>query len=272
VYERLDETLGKVMDTIPPGTTVFVVSDHGFGPFYQAFSLPQWLKEKQYLHLKKSTSKGMMKKAVRSESMRKKLRLLKHYLSYYLALKKSRMNVRTLREKDMLSSAQDAEKIDWERSTAYHTSDYGIRLNLKGREPFGIVMPGEEEKRIKEQIKEELRKLTYSNGQPVFEAVLTKEEAYSGPFVDRAPDLIIPINHSGAPPVPEKWKYTLTHTSLSGTHTPFGILLVCGKSIKKNTKLESASIFDLTPTILSLLGIPLDKDFDGAILEELFES
>jgi len=272
VYERLDEALGKALDILPAGTAVLVVSDHGFGPFYQAFSLSQWLMEKQYLYLKKSTSKSLMKKAVRSESLRKKLRLLKHYLTYYLIMKKSRLDVRTLREKDVRSSAQAAKRIDWERSSAYHTSDYGIRLNLKGREPFGIVMPGEEESRIKDQIKEELRQLTYSNGQPVFEAVLTKEEAYSGPFVDRAPDLIIPINHAEAPPIPEKWKYTLTHTSLSGTHSPFGILIACGEGIKKNTKLESASIFDLTPSILSLLGIPVEEDFDGTILEELFES
>jgi len=270
VYERLDEALGKVLDIIPTGTAVLVVSDHGFGPYYQAFSLSQWLMEKQYLYLKKSTAKSLMKKAVRSEGLRKKLRLLKHYLTYYLTMKKNRLDVRTLREKDVLSSAQVAKRIDWKKTSAYHTSDYGIRLNLKGREPFGIIMPGEEESRIKERIKEELRQLTYSNGQPVFEAVLTKEEAYKGPFVDGAPDLIIPINHAEAPPAPEKWTYTLTHTSLSGTHSPFGILIACGEGIKKNTKLESASIFDLTPSILSLLGIPLEEDFDGRVIKELF--
>jgi predicted AlkP superfamily phosphohydrolase/phosphomutase len=271
VYERLDKALGKALDIIPARTAVFVVSDHGFGPFYQAFSVSQWLMEKKYLYLKKSMPKSLVKKVVKSESWRKKWRLLKRYLAYYSTVKKGSLDVRSLREKDVLSSAQAAQRIDWARSLAYHTSDYGIRLNLKGREPFGKVMPGEEERRIKEAIKEELGRLTYSNGRPVFEAVLTKEEAYSGPFVDRAPDLIIPINHAEAPPAPERWTYVLTDTSLSGTHSPLGVLIACGEGIKKNPRLESPSILDLTPTILGLLEIPFEEDFDGRVLRELFE-
>lgn len=271
VYHRLDETLGKTMDIIPPATAVVVVSDHGFGPFYQAFSLPQWLMQKQYLYLKKTTSKSLMKKVVRSENLRKKMRLLVHYLSHFLTLKKGRLDVRRLREKDVLSSAQAAQRIDWERTVAYYTSDYGIRLNLKGREPYGIVMPGAEEKRISERIEKELRQLTYSNGKPVFEAVLTKEEAYAGPFVSRAPDLVIPVNHAEAPPEPEKWAYTLTHPSLTGTHTPDGILIASGEGINKNTTLTAANLVDLTPSILKLLGIPLEEDFDGRALQELFD-
>jgi len=271
VYERLDEAVGKLLQDTPPETAVFVVSDHGFGPFYQAFSLPQWLMEKQHLYLKKSTSKSLLKQVVKSERLRKKMRLLTQYLSHYLTLKKGRLDVRKLREKDVLSSALAAQRTDWERSSAYYTSDYGIRLNLKGREPFGTVMPGDEENRIKERLKAELRQLTYSNGRPVFEAVLTKEEAFSGPFVEKAPDLIIPINRAEAPPAPEKWTYTLTHTSLTGTHTPQGILIACGKGIKKEAILKSANILDLTPSILSLLGIPLEEDYDGRVLQELFD-
>ena len=221
VYERLDEAVGKLLENIPPDTAVVVVSDHGFGPFYQAFSLPQWLMEKRHLYLKKAASKSLLKQIIKSEKLRKKIRLLTQYLSHYLTLKKGRLDVRKLREQDVLTSAQAAQRIDWERSSAYYTSDYGIRLNLKGREPFGTVMPGEEEGRIKKRLKAELRQLTYSNGQPVFEAVLTKEEAYSGPFVEKAPDLIIPVNHAEAPPAPEKWTYTsdasLTHRDAYST-------------------------------------------------------
>jgi predicted AlkP superfamily phosphohydrolase/phosphomutase len=133
-------------------------------------------------------------------------------------------------------------------------------------------LPGVEESRIKERIKEELCQLRYSNGWPVFEAVLTREEAYSGPFLDRAPDLIVPINHAEAPPKPEKWIYTQTSPSLSGTHTPFGILIAAGTGIKSKTTLESANILDLAPSILSLLGLPLEEDFDGRVLQELFDA
>ncbi len=44
-------------------------------------------------------------------------------------------------------------------------------------------------------------------------------------------------------------------------------MIACGEGIKKNTMLESASIFDLTPSILSLLGIPVEEDFDGFLCQ-----
>lgn len=54
---------------------------------------------------------------------------------------------------------------------------------------------------------------------------------------------------------------------------PFpGILIINGKNIKQNTKLSYASIYDLTPTILYLLGLPLAEDMDGKILTEAIKS
>jgi predicted AlkP superfamily phosphohydrolase/phosphomutase len=191
-------------------------------------------------------------------------------LSSLLARSDQRKDVRAMREKDESTSSKLSQRIEWKRSKAYYTSDYGIRLNLRGREPSGIVEPGTEEEKIKKALKDTLSRLTFSNGQPVFEAVLFKEEAYSGDYVSRAPDLVVPTNHVLAPPEFEKWDFTLTPPALNGTHSPLGIFISAGKGIKKGKHLEEVQIVDLTPTLLHIFGIPVSEFMDGRILKELF--
>jgi len=90
--------------------------------------------------------------------------------------------------------------------------------------------------------------------------------------VERAPDLIVPINHAQAPPLPEKWGFTLTHQTLSGTHTPTGIFIASGKEIKKGLIMKKTEIYDITPTILYIFKEPLTKEMDGKVLLDIFES
>jgi predicted AlkP superfamily phosphohydrolase/phosphomutase len=272
VYERLDKTIGKIIEKISEETIIFIISDHGFGPFYQSFSLSQWLVKEKYLVLNEPLTLNWMKKLFKKKHFQKKGRAMKNFLLYLQSFLKGKMDVRSLREKNVISSEQIIKKIDWKLSKAYYTSDFGIRINLQGREPHGVVAKGFEEELLKEKIKKQLSELKYSNGQPVFETVLTKEESFSGPFVERAPDLIVPINHAQAPPLPEKWGFTLTHQTLSGTHTPTGIFIASGKEIKKGLIMKKTEIYDITPTILYIFKEPLTKEMDGKVLLDIFES
>jgi len=51
LYQEMDEALGKVMRSIDDDTTLIVMSDHGFNPFYWEVNLNSWLVEKGYVHL-----------------------------------------------------------------------------------------------------------------------------------------------------------------------------------------------------------------------------
>jgi predicted AlkP superfamily phosphohydrolase/phosphomutase len=51
LYEEIDEALGKVMESIDAETTLIVMSDHGFAPFYWEVNLNSWLVEKGYVRL-----------------------------------------------------------------------------------------------------------------------------------------------------------------------------------------------------------------------------
>jgi predicted AlkP superfamily phosphohydrolase/phosphomutase/tetratricopeptide (TPR) repeat protein len=55
-----------------------------------------------------------------------------------------------------------------------------------------------------------------------------------------------------------------------GCHRPFGIVCLKGPDLKKNDRLYGASILDVTPTILTLLGLPSGCDMDGRPWLEAF--
>jgi len=50
-YIEMDRVLGRVLDSIDGDTTVIVLSDHGFAPFYRAFNLNTWLRDNGYAKL-----------------------------------------------------------------------------------------------------------------------------------------------------------------------------------------------------------------------------
>jgi predicted AlkP superfamily phosphohydrolase/phosphomutase/tetratricopeptide (TPR) repeat protein len=56
-----------------------------------------------------------------------------------------------------------------------------------------------------------------------------------------------------------------------GCHRPFGVVCLKGPDLKKNDRLYGASILDVTPTILTMLGLPIGRDMDGRPWLEAFE-
>jgi predicted AlkP superfamily phosphohydrolase/phosphomutase/tetratricopeptide (TPR) repeat protein len=55
-------------------------------------------------------------------------------------------------------------------------------------------------------------------------------------------------------------------------HRQFGILLIAGPGIKRDERIYGASLIDITPTILTLFGLPVGEDMDGRPLMEAFET
>ncbi len=54
-------------------------------------------------------------------------------------------------------------------------------------------------------------------------------------------------------------------------HSPQGIFLLKGPGIKKDELIFGASLIDVTPTILTCLGLPVGEDMDGKVLTQVFE-
>ena len=59
----------------------------------------------------------------------------------------------------------------------------------------------------------------------------------------------------------------------SGTHedAPDGVLIIAGKDVVRGADLSGASVFDVAPTVLELLGAPVGEDMPGRVLEKAIE-
>jgi hypothetical protein len=57
---------------------------------------------------------------------------------------------------------------------------------------------------------------------------------------------------------------------ISGTHRMNGIFMAYGAAIQPGTVVENATLYDLAPTILRLMGEPPVEHMDGRILSEAF--
>jgi len=85
--------------------------------------------------------------------------------------------------------------IDWTGTVAYSDElDYhpSIWLNLRGREPEGIVEPRDYQA-TRARVIDTFRAWRDEHGRPVVARVWRREELYTGPYVERAPDILLEL-------------------------------------------------------------------------------
>ncbi|MDY7033038.1 MAG: alkaline phosphatase family protein [Thermodesulfobacteriota bacterium] len=78
---------------------------------------------------------------------------------------------------------------------------------------------------------------------------------------------------------PVKWYKNLYnkivgHNKISGSHAngPDGIFIASGHGIKQNVSLQGISVYDIVPTILSILGLPVARDMDGQPISQILDA
>src|SRR5262249_49806261 len=128
-----------------------------------------------------------------------------------------------------------ANQVDWSRTLAYRIPLYapaeGVAVNLKGRQGEGIVEPGPEYEDVRRRIIDALLgRRARERGGAAVEWARRREEAYSGPHLDEAPDVaaLFPPQFKGGTglgelfePVPDSLLETY-----SGVHAMDGIFAV----------------------------------------------
>jgi len=171
---------------------------------------------------------------------------------------------------DKPTGADYYRDVDWSKTKAYALGFGGIYLNLAGREAKGIVQPGEEEKRIKQEIQAKLKPLRDDqDGTDCIREVYDKYDVYSGPYVREAPDLLVGfrvgyrasvLNVTGG--ISEDI-FEDNVRDWSGDHNfnPPDVpgMFFCTRKIAT----DSPSIMDIGPTVLDLFGVPVPKYCDG---------
>ncbi len=274
-FQRLDGSIGRILERVDDDTTVFVLSDHGMGAAHNFVVLNNWLAEVGLLRFKNDLptwlKRQMFQAGFTLKNVHKlvdRLGLAKH--AEYKAL----YSVDGLLKRFFLSFLN----VDWSRTKAYsfgrHTGP--IYVNLKGREPQGIVEPGREYEAVRREIIDLARDFRDPcTGRPIIGRVLRREELYSGPHFGQAPDLtLLPAQETdiffGLADFGDNQVMGPVYR-YSGMHRDDGLLIVHGKDIRAGAQIEGAVIWDVAPTILYIMGVEVPQDMDGQVLQAVFK-
>ncbi len=273
-HRKVDADVGRLVAEVDSDTLIVVMSDHGFGPVHSFFLTNNWLASIGALQFKRSPTTAL--KRLLFQMGFTPLRMFR--IAKALGMGKLRRRVRFQQQAGTLNRLfLSFDDVDWSRTSAFSIGSFGqVYINLAGVRPEGIVQPGSEYEALREQLAREAFALRDPRtGEPLVERVYTREEIYSGPSIDRTPDLIVQ---------PRGWEYmAFGHADfgsnrlvepiigLSGHHRPDGILILAGPGVKADAQLDGANIMDLTPTILHAMGVGVPSDLDGRVLSEAFE-
>jgi predicted AlkP superfamily phosphohydrolase/phosphomutase len=270
-YQAVDEVVGHRLGMLDGRTTLFIVSDHGFGPVHRRFNVNRFLLEHGFLALEGDTMPHPLRSRV-VEGIKAAGRTL-DVLNLRGRLLDNRQREALRRRLD--KSAVPA--IDWSRTRAYYTglTGQGLYVNLAGREATGIVLPGRPYEEVRDSLIAALVDLRDPDtGEPVVSAAYRREEIYTGPRVTRLPDVVfslrdrpyLPSERMAAQAIIEP----LPPESSGGRHHPAGVFLVTGPGIRQSAVLDGARLIDVAPTILYTFGLPVPEDMDGRVLTEVF--
>ncbi|MBI3948843.1 MAG: alkaline phosphatase family protein [Acidobacteria bacterium] len=273
-YQEIDALLGEVLERLDDEAHVLILSDHGFERLDKNIYLTNWLIKEGYISLNQDAQLALKRLLFRVGIRRERLvqGLKKWHLGWFPKLFPERLKDQVPLSRPNFRHIE--ENIDWSRTRAYFLSAGGraIYLNVKGREPQGIIEPGVEYEAVRRALIEQLAALRDpETGQLVFSAVCRREEIYPEDCAAGAPDIFLQT----AP------GYYLTEgmggdrifsdggkqdSGRSGNHQMDGIVILYGNQIRAGVELQDASIVDIAPTILYLLGLPAQSDMDGLVL------
>ncbi len=240
VYQRVDQAIGDLLETVGSEADVMLVSDHGFGPLKKVVFLNNWLESQGYLKFKKPGMLTRLKKILRRPPK---------------------------------------NAIDWSVTTAYFRGTIGnIFLNLKGRDPNGIVDPADYPVFCKKITAELLNIMDPETGERIVQSVYTGDDLGTRD-VPGAPDLVLTFNRGYSvvgdeitlQGVRDTGTIITSSNNWSGNHEPDGILIAGGHGFKKGFAVQAATLPDIAPTILYLLGVPVPEAMDGKVLVDIFD-
>ncbi len=257
-FAELDKCLAQLVDMAHENdATVLIMSDHGHGSLDGRVQPNLLLKRWGYLQFTSNVSQAKTR--------------LKHIISRITKKKGSRFS--------QPSTGIEADlAVDWSKTRAcvMHAGMYGfLYINLKGRQPMGVVEPEEYEPLRDELIEKFLQARDEKFGEKIFEKVVKPEELYNCKRDDNPnmPDLML-IPKKGLAVIRKirgtksvKWALD---GRLGGTHRIEGIFVANGQGIKSDFKID-ANIADITPTLLAMLDLPVPVDMEGQVLLDMFD-
>jgi predicted AlkP superfamily phosphohydrolase/phosphomutase len=243
IYVALDAAVAELLRNAGEDTTVFILASHGMGPHYDGtFMLDEILE-------RLDPQPGAWKRRA---------------LAWYQK-GKGAVRRRILRR----PPTRVRPRVDHQRWFSIPNNDVygGIRVNLVGREPRGLVRPGQEYDALFAELRQKLLELVnVDTGQPLVHELLRTADLYPGQCLDDLPDFLVEWDRA-APIVcvssPRIGTITKRFGGVrNGDHQPAGLFLATGSGIEAGRRIDPVSVMDFAPTVAALLGVPL-ADVDG---------
>ena len=284
VYEATDKQIGAILDACDP-RRVFIASDHGIGPYEKyEFRVNEFLREAGYAEVT-TGGKGMPS----WNPIRSKLRggeeettwepgTLERLAGYVASLGFTPERAIWMLERIGLDSfvrryapegltRTTSTQVDFPESTAYMRArtELGVRINLEGRDPDGVVPP-EEYEAVRDELIDALDDVETPDGEPVFGEVVPRETYFEGPYLDEGIDVVT---------VPNDFEQFLSAQLLGEqfgpptepyNHKLDGIIVAAGEGIDTGASIDGAHLFDVAPTIMATMGVPYSDRMDGGVL------
>lgn len=280
IYKGIDASIGELAAAAGPDVSVMVVSGDGMGPNYSASHLlPDVLERMKLMNAgteSEEAEPGDSKK--HGQSFASRLRNL--VPKSFRAMVSKYILPRSINER--LSLHWKTADIDWASTRAFlidNANEGFVRVNLKNREPEGIVEPDEYHDICRSigDVAESM--INPENGMPVASEVHKTVDLYSGPCVVNMPDIIVnwdpdakvttrvEVPGLGTIESPNAgYEVTPYYT---GNHRGNAFIIASGRGIEPTSELDNGSILDLAPTILNHFGIAVPDYMDGTVQSKL---
>ena len=183
LYRAVDDEIGRIVDALPPTATVVVTSSVGMLSQYPIEELLEdfcrrlgYQASPQPAASSGPPPRRSITSMLRSLVPERARNLISRFLPFDVQAR--------------LMSEKFASSTDWSRTTAYAPPGYYtgcIRVNLRGREPNGIVAPGAEYDALLSRLEEDLHALRDAEtGAPVIARTVRTREAFGDDGAPRA--------------------------------------------------------------------------------------
>ncbi|NLF00807.1 MAG: hypothetical protein GX601_07500 [Anaerolineales bacterium] len=256
VYQEVDTALGALLAARPEGTAVLVVSDHGFSRLHTRVHLNEWLAQQGWIKFDRAARSAR-------QVARQKRAWLKRLVPRQLLLWGRRV-------------LAESHTVQWADTLAYtgDASENAVFLNVAGREPQGVVTEAEYAG-MRARLADALVDLRDPRtGARVMKRVYPRENAYAGPCIPLAPDIVFEPEegYEITPDVgPDGVIFADAHSEGKGSHARAGILIAAGHGVPHTLDRGRADMADIAPTAMYLLGCPVPSEMDGHPVTAIIE-
>jgi len=266
VYQAIDREMGLLLKQLPDKANIFIISLFGMKDQYPTTGLIEAFCRQLGYHVLSEGTAGALNP----------LSSVRRIIPLPWRARISRLLPR--RVQDLLHADHTRNDTNWAKTRAFAVPSLNtsfVRVNLRGREPQGIVERGHEYERLLNYIEADLQQLVdVRTGEPAVEKVTRTVEVFHCCPPPVLPDLFIEwkaashflerVAHPKVELVQAKQFY-----DRSSYHSFSGLVAAAGPSIRACGHLGEVSLLDFAPTFLSLMGEPLLQKLTGRVIDQM---